>query len=79
MFGEAQQRLLPSRHKTICIATESDQKPGKIVLKGSFSRRISKLKLPKHQILKLAHTKRYNAILPDIAHILLQCQGGRMK
>jgi hypothetical protein len=76
MFGVSRiQHLLPSRHKTICVATESDQKLGKIVLKGSFS----KLKLPKHQILKLAHTKRYNAILPDFARILLQCQGGRMK
>jgi hypothetical protein len=45
-------------------------KTSKIVLKGSFSRRISELKLPKHQILKLSQSNGYNAILLVLIFIL---------
>jgi hypothetical protein len=43
------------------VATGYARKPALVVLKGTFSRRISELKLPKHQILKLAQSKGYNA------------------
>ncbi len=42
----------------------------KIGLKRAFCRRISKLKLPKYQILKLTDSKPYKAILQVFTFIL---------
>jgi hypothetical protein len=52
------------------VFTGYARKPALVVLRGTFSRRIFELKLPKHQILKLAQSKGYNAILPILTFIL---------